>query len=49
MDPCKMCTLVSQIPWEWLQATVCVILTILVVLGVVWLISKWESISNLFN
>ena len=49
MDPCKMCTLVDKIPWGWLQATVCVILTILVILGLIWIISKWEYIANLFN
>jgi len=48
-DFCKMCTLVDKIPWPWLQATVCVVLTILVILGVVWIISKWENIANLFN
>ena len=49
MDLCKMCTLVDSIKWGWLQGTVCVILTLLVILGVVWIISKWENIANLFN
>ena len=49
MDLCKMCTLVSSIKWDWLQASVCVILTILVILGIVWIASKWENIANLFN
>ena len=49
MDPCKLCTIINSIPWIWLKATVCIIVTILVVLGIVWIASKWESIANLFN
>jgi len=49
MDPCKLCTVINSIPWAWLKGTVCIIITILVILGIVWIASKWESIANLFN
>lgn len=48
-DPCKLCNIIDSIKWGWLQGTACIILTILALLGIVWIISKWENIINLFN
>jgi hypothetical protein len=49
MDLCKVCTLINSIPWNWMRGIVCIIFTILAILGIVWIASKWESIANLFN
>jgi hypothetical protein len=49
MDLCKLCSVINSIPWTWARNIVCVIITILVILGIVWIASKWESIANLFN